>query len=115
VLDHRHPVHHVLLAQLVQRVEVQMVVELMPQPGLLVLARSETEDVAIAARRGLGTRRRHGSIEVVDVEMVGAALDLDQQASALIPHPQDATFDPHLRSSFIQPTKAQDGVPSAGM
>jgi len=41
VLDHRHPTHHVVLAELVQGVEVEMTVALMPQPRLIILAHDE--------------------------------------------------------------------------
>ena len=41
VLDHRHPAHHVILAELVQVVEVEMTVALMPQPRLIILAHGE--------------------------------------------------------------------------
>jgi hypothetical protein len=43
VLDHRHATHHGLLAELVQRLEVEMTEPFVPAPGFVVLPRGEVE------------------------------------------------------------------------
>jgi hypothetical protein len=82
VLDYRQSAHHVLLAEFVQHVEVEVAEELMPAPRFIILTRGQAE--------------RPSSLEVEDVEAIGAAPDLDQKLAALILDPQHALVDLHL-------------------
>jgi hypothetical protein len=63
VLDHRQRAHHGLLAELVQRVEVEMPKPLVPAPSFVILACGEAE--------------RLGRLEMEDIEAVCASSDLD--------------------------------------
>jgi hypothetical protein len=96
VVDHRQPAHHVILGELMKRVEVEMAEALMPALRLIILARSEAE--------------RLGRIEVEDVEAIGAVVNLDEQPLAPIPDPQHAILNLHLRASLVQLTEAHDRV-----
>jgi hypothetical protein len=82
VVDRRQPAHHVILSELMKRVEVEMAEALMPAPRLIILARSEAE--------------RLGRIEVEDVEAIGAVANLDEQPLAPILDPQHAILNLHL-------------------
>jgi len=96
VLDHRNASGHLLLAEPMESVEVQMSKPLMPAPGIVVLPRGETN-------------RLHG-VEMKNVKAVAAALYLSEEALALIPDTQDAVLDLHLRARFIELTQGHDGV-----
>jgi hypothetical protein len=82
VLDHRQSTHHVLLAELVQHVEVEVAETLVLVPRLVILAH--------------GKAKRPSRLEVEEIEAIGAAPDLDQKPAALIPNPQHALVDLHL-------------------
>jgi hypothetical protein len=66
VLDHRHAAHHGLLAELVQRLEVEVAEPFVPAPGFVVLPRGKAErlcglkmeDIEAAGPRCTLTRRR---------------------------------------------------------
>ena len=82
MLDRRQPVHHVVLGELVERVEVEVAVAFMPVPCFVILARGEVEWL-----------RR---LEVEDVEAIGAAPDLDEKPATLVPNPQHTLINLHL-------------------
>jgi hypothetical protein len=88
VLDHRHVAHHGLLAELVQRLEVEVAESFVPAAGVVVLPRGEAERL-----RGL---------EMEDVEAAGPAVHLDEEAPTAIPDAEHALVDLHLGPPFIE-------------
>ena len=82
MFDRRQPAHHVVLGELVEHVEVEVAVAFMPAPRFIILARGEAE--------------RLRRLEVEDVEMIHAVLDLDEKPTVLVPNPQHTSINLHL-------------------
>jgi len=70
VLDSRHALHHLLVAELLQGLEVEVPKALVPPPGVVVAAGCKTH----------GLRHLH----VEDVKAVGASVHLDEKATMAI-------------------------------
>ena len=96
VLDSRHALHHLLVAELLQGLEVEVPKALVPPPGVVVTAGCKTH----------GLRHLH----VEDVKAVGASVHLDEKATMAIPDTQDPVLDLHARAVLIQLAQADDGV-----
>jgi hypothetical protein len=83
-------------AELVQRLEVEVVESFVPAPGVIILPCGEAERL-----RGL---------KMEDVEAAGPAIHLDEEAPAAIPNAKHTLFDLHLGPPFIELAEAHDGV-----
>lgn len=73
MVDHRHPAHHGLLVQLVQRFKVEIAEPFMPTPHFIISARGET--------------KWSSHLEVEGVEAIQTMANLDEMMVALIPNP----------------------------
>ena len=100
MLDSRHALYHLLVAELLQGLKVEVPKALVPPPGVVVAAGCKTH----------GLRHLH----VEDVEAVGASVHLDEKATVAIPDTQDPVLDLHARAVLIQLSQADDGVPQRG-
>jgi hypothetical protein len=96
VLDHRHAAHHEVLAELVQRLKVEVVKPLVPVPSVVALPCGEADRL-----RGL---------KVEDVEATGSMVHLDKKTSVTIPDAKHALVSLHLGPTFIELPQAHDGV-----
>jgi hypothetical protein len=96
VLDHRHAAHHGVLAELVQRLEVEVAEPLVLAPGVIALPRGKADQL-----RGL---------EVEDIEATRPAVHLDEKMSTTIRDAKHALVNLHLGPTFIELPQAHDGV-----
>jgi hypothetical protein len=71
VLDSRHALQHLLVAELFQGLEVEVPKALVPSPGVVVALSCKTH----------GLRHLH----VEDIEAVGASIHLGEKATMAIP------------------------------
>jgi len=81
VLDSRHALHHLLVAELLQGLEVEVPKALVPPPRVVVAAGYKTH----------GLRHLH----VEDIEAVGAFVHLDKKETMVILDTQDPMLDLH--------------------
>jgi hypothetical protein len=71
VLDSRHALHHLLVAKLLQGLEVEVPKALVPPPGVVVAAGCKAHELRY--------------LHMDDVEAVGASIHLGEKAMMVIP------------------------------
>jgi len=96
VLDDGEAARHGVLAELVQRFEVEVAKPLVPEPVVVVLPCGEAD--------------RLRGVEVEHIEAARSAVYLDQETPAWILDAQHAMVDLHLGPAFIKLAQAHDGV-----
>jgi hypothetical protein len=79
VLDLRHALHHLLVAELLQGLKVEVPKTLVPPPSVIVAT----------GCKACGLCRLH----VEDVEAVGTSANLGEKAMMAIPDPQNTILD----------------------
>jgi hypothetical protein len=93
----RHALHHLLVAELLQGLEVEVPKALVPPPGFIVPPSCKT--------KGL----RH--LCVKNVEAVAPPIHLGKKSVTRIPNAKHAVLDLYARAFLIQLSQADDGVP----
>ena len=88
VVDVRHALHHLLVAEQLQGLEVEVPKALVPPLGVIVATGCKTH----------GLRHLH----VEDVKAVGASVHLDEKATMVILDTQDPVLNLHARAVLIQ-------------
>jgi hypothetical protein len=96
VVDLRHPAHHLLTSELMERLEVEMPKPLVPIPGLIISMRDKAEG--------------SGHLHVKHVQSVAPAVDLGEKVTATVLDPEHPLANLHSQAALIEPTKADDGV-----
>jgi hypothetical protein len=97
VVDAGHAADHLLLAELLQGLEVKMPEALVPAPHLIVPARGKANGV------------RH--LHMKHVKAVSSPVHLGEKTTTSIPDAQHAILDLHPRAILVQLSDADDGVP----
>jgi hypothetical protein len=87
VLDSRHALRHLLVAELLQGLEVEVPKALVPPPGVVIAAGCKAH----------GLRHLH----MENVEAVGASIHLGEKAMMVIPDPQDPVLDLHTQAVLV--------------
>jgi hypothetical protein len=87
VLDSRHALRHLLVAELLQGLRVKVPKALVPPLGVIVAVGCKAHEL------------RHLYME--DVEAVGASVHLGEKAMMAIPNPQDPVLDLHTQAILI--------------
>ena len=97
MVDARHALHHLLVAELLQGLEVEVPKAPVPPPGFIVLPSCKT--------------KRLCHLYVKNVEAVAPHVHLGEKSVTRIPNAKHAVLDLHARAILIQLSQADDGVP----
>ena len=100
MVDAWHALHHLLVVEQLQGLEVEMSKALVPPPVIIIVASCKTH------------RLRHLHIE--NIKAIGASVHLGEESPTAIIDAQYFVLDLHTRAILIQLSQADDGVPQHG-
>jgi hypothetical protein len=94
MLDTGESIHHLVLPQLPQRLEVQVAIALMPEPRPIVTPCRQTE--------------RSGDLHPQLVEAIPSMPHLDEEALVLVADAQNTVLDVDIAVAFVELPEAYD-------
>jgi hypothetical protein len=96
VVDMRHPVHHLLAPELLERLKVEVPKPLVPMLGLTISMSGEAEEPS--------------HIHVKHVHPIAPVVDLGEKVNAAVPDPKHPSVNLHPRVALVELIEADDGV-----